>query len=72
MSKKPTRGGMVQISGMHYIAIDVPVRDGKRFVLSVFSPAHGQVYLAESEEWRSGCGPWKLVAPVEKSTGAGR
>ncbi len=61
MSKKPTRGGTVQIAGMHYTATDAPIRDGNRFLLMLFSPAHQQVYLAESDACRNGCGPWKIV-----------
>ncbi len=65
MSKKVKRGGMVQISGMHYIATEAPVRDGNRYLLSLFSPAHHKAYLAEAEGWRGGCGPWKIIeSPV--------
>jgi hypothetical protein len=72
MTKKPDRGGTVMISGRLYQAMEKPIPDGDRFLLPIFSPCDQLVYLAASEAWRGGCGPWKIVEPAISSTNGER
>ncbi len=61
MSIKPSRGGTVQISGKQYSVIASPERDNDRFLLFVYSEVEGLISIAESELWRGGRGPWKII-----------
>ncbi len=65
MSKKPTKGGYVQISGRRYRVDMAPIRYGE-WCLIVVALDGVNWYVARSEAWRCGRGPWKLVAAPAK------
>lgn len=64
MSTKPKPGGRVQISGKKYTVLEGPKRSGKWFRIMVRSNETQGGYWARSEEWRAGCGPWKIEGPM--------
>jgi hypothetical protein len=63
MSRKPKPGGAVMISGKRYDVLERPTRCGDFYHIMVRA-ANGGEYWAQSELWRHGCGPWKIVDPV--------
>jgi hypothetical protein len=63
MSKKARLGGTVQISGKRYTVLAGPTRDGAWFRILAMNDEAGS-YWAISEDWRGGCGPWKITTPV--------
>jgi hypothetical protein len=64
MTKKPTPGGTVQISGKPYTVIEGPKFAGGMYRIKVRRDADNGGYWANAPWHQRGCGPWKIVAPV--------
>lgn len=67
MTKKPTPGGRVQISGRQYDVLGKPVGHLGYYTLKV-RHEDGTELMAEAPAWQGGKGPWKISAPVLRET----
>lgn len=68
MTKRPKVGGHVEIGGQIYGVVRQPVLVGETFRIVVEN--FEGTFQATSEKWRSGKGPWKIVATVQEKFSA--
>lgn len=65
MTKRAKLGGIVMISRKLYEVVEAPVRDHNHYRIRVRPKEGGPTFVAVSEDWRCGCGPWKLAPELE-------